>query len=508
MKLTAERIAEIIRHPETAHVECKSAAGGLPNTMWETYSSFANTDGGVILLGVRERNHRFSVQGVSDADLLVKQIWDAVNNREVVSANILFERCVYVVPCDGKDVVVIDVPRADRHDKPVFVGTDFAKGSDRRNGEGDYHCPLESVKAMLRDQVESAPDAVIVEGLLPSDLNAETLMRYRKRFSERRPESVWKDLDDDEFLVRIGGARRDEQGVIRPTLAGLVCFGDFVTIATHVPEYFVDYRERLTAEGRWTDRVCAQDGTWSGNIYDFFFRVYNRIVADVRVPFALEDDGVSRVGEAAVHAAVRELLANALIHADYHGRRGTVIEKMRDVITYQNPGSFRANKSEASSGGVSDARNKFIFNIFALVDIGERSGTGLSNLFVLWDRLKLRRPQIVEFYDPDRVSVKLSFSQGDGAELPQNCPKTAPKLPQRQRVDTRVPLCEFPAATRQVYRALCEDITLTHRGMESKLGLSKTTIRTATGILVKHGYLRRVGAANGGRWELIDQIAL
>ena len=53
-----------------------------------------------------------------------------------------------------------------------------------------------------------------------------------------------------------------------------------------------------------------------------------------------------------------------------------------------------------------------------------------------------------------------------------------------------------------------EDIALTHRGMESKLGLSKATIRTATGILVKHGYLRRVGAANGGHWELIDQIAL
>ena len=515
MKLTAEQISEIVRRPETAHVECKSAASGLPKTMWETYSSFANTEGGVILLGVREQDHRFFLQGVPDADQLVKQIWDAVNNREVVSANILFERCVYVVPCDGKDVVVIDVPKADRHDKPVFAGTDFAKGSYRRNGEGDYHCPLESVKAMLRDQVESAPDAVIVDGLRPSDLNAETLTRYRTLFSERRPESAWKDFDDDEFLVRIGGARRDEQGVIRPTLAGLVCFGDFVTIATHVPEYFVDYRERLANEGRWTDRVCAQDGTWSGNIYDFFFRVYNRIVSDVRIPFALEDDGVSRVGEAAVHAAVRELLANALIHADYHGRRGIVIEKLRDIIVYQNPGSFRANKSEAISGGVSDARNKLIFNIFALVDIGERSGTGLSNLFALWDRLKLQKPQIVESYDPDRVSVKLSLVNSDETELPQNCPKTAPrlpqrhsgsapKLPQRQHADMRVPLCEFPAATRQVYRALCADVTLTHRGMESKLGLSKTTIRTATATLVKHGYLRRVGATNGGHWELVE----
>ncbi len=59
------------------------------------------------------------------------------------------------------------------------------------------------------------------------------------------------------------------------------------------------------------------------------------------------------------------------------------------------------------------------------------------------------------------------------------------------------------AATKQVYKAMCEDITLTHRGLESKLGLSKTTIRKATATLVQKGFIRRVGPKKGGHWEVV-----
>ena len=117
MKLTSKQIERLVRHGELVHTECKDASGGLPNALWESYSSFANTDGGVILLGVKEVDHKLSIVGVPNAAKLIKQFWDGVNNREKVNENILFDRHVYSVKCRSRDVVVIEVPRADRRDR-------------------------------------------------------------------------------------------------------------------------------------------------------------------------------------------------------------------------------------------------------------------------------------------------------------------------------------------------------------------------------------------------------
>ena len=114
MKLTAKQIQQLVKQGEVVHTECKDASGGLPDSLWESYSSFANTDGGVILLGVKEIDNMFSIVGVPRAATLIKRFWDGVNNREKVSVNILFDRHVYSVKCRGRDVVVIEVPRADR----------------------------------------------------------------------------------------------------------------------------------------------------------------------------------------------------------------------------------------------------------------------------------------------------------------------------------------------------------------------------------------------------------
>ena len=65
--MTKLEFNKLIADGETVHLECKLAKNAIPDNFWETYSSFANTDGGTILLGVKEENHKFTVVGVDDA---------------------------------------------------------------------------------------------------------------------------------------------------------------------------------------------------------------------------------------------------------------------------------------------------------------------------------------------------------------------------------------------------------------------------------------------------------
>ena len=216
--------------------------------------------------------------------------------------------------------------------------------------------------------------------------------------------------------MKIGAAARGRDGDVHPTLAGLVCFGDFNEITNVLPYFFLDYREHLSPDVRWTDRVCSGDANWSGNIFDFFFRINQLITAGVKVPFKIASDNVTRDDDMPVHKALREVLANALIHADYHGRRGIVIDKYPKRLEVSNPGTLRMSKSVAIAGGTSDARNGKIFNIFSLVRIGERSGMGLSSLYGVWEKEKFAASSIVESYEPDRTKVMVEF-ESDDSEL-------------------------------------------------------------------------------------------
>ena len=75
-KITADDILRMIANPETDKVEFKEAKNALPRSFWESYSAFANTDGGSILLGVREdKNGKYHVQGVRNTEKLMQEIW-------------------------------------------------------------------------------------------------------------------------------------------------------------------------------------------------------------------------------------------------------------------------------------------------------------------------------------------------------------------------------------------------------------------------------------------------
>lgn len=400
------------KYRENNRIEAKTALGGLPESIWETYSAFANTLGGIILLGVREdKDKSLYAVDLPDPKKLEKLFWDAVNNPQKASVNILSTKDVRIEKVDGKSILVINVPRAERSYKPVYVyGNPL--NTYRRNGEGDYKCTKEEYQAMVRDASVKSQDMLILEEMSVDVFNAESVRGYRMRMQNSRPGHFWETLDDEEFLLKMGAVGIGEDGKRHPTTGGLLMFGNENDIVRIFPQYFLDYREETLIPGdRWADRIISSSGDWSGNVMDFYFRVYNKLQLDLKKPFRLQNG--LRVDDTPVHKAVREALANSLVNADYYGRGGVVVVKTNGYITFSNPGTFRIDVDAAIGGGVSDPRNSVLMKMFNMIDIGERAGSGIPNIFRVWKEQGWQEPIILQMTEPDRTRLILYLLQAE-----------------------------------------------------------------------------------------------
>lgn len=395
------------QYRENNRIEAKKALGGLPKSIWETYSAFANTLGGIILLGVIETADKtFDSVDLPDPDGLIREFWHIINNPMKVSVNILAEKDVYVEEVGGDHIVVIKVPCADRAYKPVYVDND-TRNTYRRNGEGDYRCTYEEYQAMVRDAAVRSPDMHLVRSMGLEALNSESVRSFRQRMKLYRPRHMWESLDDEAFLQKIG-AVGESGGSLHPTSAGLLMFGNRQDILHTYPDYAMTYREQLNAEGHWTDTA------WSGNAYEFYYWAYNKLQQDVKTPFKLENG--RRVDDTPIRQALREVLANCLVNADYHGCGGIVVSKGHQEITLSNSGSFRVPLDTAKNGGVSDPRNAAMARMFHLVDVGEYTGGGIPNLYRIWKAEGWPEPVFTESLSPARVSLTLYMTGHSGAE--------------------------------------------------------------------------------------------
>lgn len=222
---------------ETVSLECKLAQGrdgkgALPEDFWPTYSAMANTDGGMVILGMRERKGRFEVAGIENPDKLRAELFNNLNNRQKVSINLLRDEDVRACPVEGKTLLVVEIPRARRQQRPVYLTANPLGGNTyRRLNEGDRPLPDEDVKRMLAEQVEDSRDDRILPGYGLDDLYPESLRAYRQLFVNRDPSHPWNALADQDFLRQIGGWRQHrETGEAGLTLAGLLMFGQWLSI--------------------------------------------------------------------------------------------------------------------------------------------------------------------------------------------------------------------------------------------------------------------------------------
>ena len=130
---------------------------------------------------------------------------------------------------------------------------------------------------------------------------------------------------------------------------------------------------------------------------------------DLKIPFKLE--GITRIDDTPVHKALREALANCLVNTDFFVPRGVVIRKNANSIIIENPGYIRTGKDQMLKGGISDPRNKALMKMFNMIGIGERAGSGVPDIFAVWESQGWKAPEVEEQYNPDRTILTLSFEK-------------------------------------------------------------------------------------------------
>lgn len=501
-----QELKSLIYQGEKVDIECKKAESKVPTSAYESYSAFANTKGGYIILGVKEDKtktkpeERFVLQGIENADKQKEDFWNTINGNKV-NVNILKDEDVFKVEGDGITLLVIHVPRAEFNMRPVYVGENPYKGTFKRNHEGDYHATEHEIRGMIRDQNPEGNDSTILEYYTMDDIDKETLRKYRQVFEIRNEGHVWNPLDDKEFLEKLGGYRKDRKtGVEGLTLAGLMMFGTGQAIRERFSNIFMDYRNEteVTVDVRWNDRI-TYDGTWENNLFNFFSKVTPKLTEDLPKPFKLE--GIQRIDETPVHKAVREAFVNLIIHADYLMDAGTLkIIKKNKSFEFTNPGILKLPIEDIFRGGNSKPRNPHMQTMLRMVGFGDNAGSGFPTILATWEAEGWIRPELVENTVLNQVTLELQMKKDSVAEVQDN-------FAQKNERSLSEVLSEVLSKkdfdkVAPIIKVLEEKGCVTPKEAEDVCDRSAATVRRYLGILTETGIVVSEGNTNNSIYRV------
>lgn len=486
---------------ENDELEFKGAKGGFPGSFWETYSAFANTNGGVFILGIREKNWHLQSDDLTEADIdkLKKDLWSGLANKNTISINLLNNADVRTLKFGNSNLLIVRVPRASRDQRPVHIGHDPYSGTYRRGYEGDFKCTRTEVQRMFADaDITRTTDKRILKGYSFNDIDKESVRQYRQLFNIAKPDHVWSTLDDLDFLKRLGAYRRDrttgEEGF---TVAGILMFGksDAITDDECLPNFFPDYRNETTVDDneRWIDRIYP-DGTWEANLFQFYLRTLPRLQSFLPKPFSIKEN--QRIDQSPAHIAIREVFVNLCVHPDYKAEGSLTVIYKNGTYSFSNPGTMLVSQEQFFEGGESVCRNPTLQKMFMMLGPAEKAGSGGAKIMEGWRKNNWKTPLIFERSRPDKVEFCLSMQS-----LLQ--PEVIDELTKRLGLDIK----PFPSHIQTVLGLALTEEHITNERLRYVLRMHKSDITTLLQHMCRQGLLVSDGYGRGTKYRLACNIS-
>jgi len=383
---------------ETDRIEAKSAAHGIGKSFLETVSSFSNEPdlgGGYILLGVvREgdaRSPKYLVTGVASPD----QLQNDIASQCKQCFNIPIRPILKAVPHPQGCALLVYVPEANAHEKPVFIkakGVD--EGAFRRIGPSDQVCTREDLDLLYQLRSKRNYDETLIEDASLADFEVQAINLYRFEREKIKPDAPELRYSNEDLLKSLR-AFRTEKGMTLPTVGGILLFGTQAALKRLFPmKSRIDY---MLVEGR--EWITDSDRRYTAlemcePLVTGIPRLTQQIMADIPQVFALEDDHLRRKDNPLIpRKVVREALVNALMHRDYRVSSPVQIIRYANRTEFRNSGySLKPQEQLGLPGSIT--RNEILAQVLHDIHYAEAKGTGVGTMREEMRKVNLSVPLI------------------------------------------------------------------------------------------------------------------
>ncbi|MCL5058783.1 MAG: putative DNA binding domain-containing protein [Actinobacteria bacterium] len=378
---------------ETQKLECKEARNNIPRSLLETLSAFSNTHGGgIILLGAGDAP-TFPILGVENID----RLQSAVANMCAQELEPPIRPQFSLHNIGGRSLLVIEVPEAGVAEKPVYIkARGIYHGSFIRLADGDHQLTEYEVLKLLENRGQPRHDMELIESPYESVLNLETMDAFVDRVRQRSQGPIG---DADKItILRATHIISDREGHLMPTVAGLLMFGK-------MPQFFFpNLRVVFLVYPNTDPNLPGPNGEryWvnepiEGNIPVILQRIL--LLLGRHLPKRTVVTGSMEREELWEYPreALREALANALLHRDYSTQaRGSQVQVALypDRLTISNPGGLfgTVTLDNIDQPDVQQARNSALMRIAEDLGIVENRGGGVGAIITSMRKHNLSPP--------------------------------------------------------------------------------------------------------------------
>jgi ATP-dependent DNA helicase RecG len=361
--MTESDIEKIIAQGEGTSIEFKKAKDKVPQSVYETVVSFANTRGGYIILGVDDDGTVLGIRPESKVDFL-KNIATALNSKDNINPVMYLNPSA--VEYKGKTIIVIQVPASSQvhdHAGKVYI-REYETDMDVT---GNQH----TIRGLFLKKGTIYTETHIYPGLKMSDMDEALFEKARNLIRSNRADHPWLTVDNMQMLHDAVLYWTDYENTREGfSLAAALFFGKDLTIQNLLPAYKVEAMVRIKNKDRWDDRLTLRT-----NLIDTYLQLKEFINRHLPDKFYMEGDQRVDLRD----KIFREVIGNIIVHREYTDATATELIIEEDAVRTLNPNNPYFNGIMDLNNFNPHPKNPNIRKFFTVLGWADEIGSGIRN---------------------------------------------------------------------------------------------------------------------------------